>query len=387
MKLYRLVIIFHLIYLSVEAQNESKLIIDASLNQTNSNPLIRLRNSQGDDLLWVHSDNATNTFMGFSSGVANTGVSNTFIGSFAGILNMSADYNTAVGYSALSRNRSGELNTAVGSFACRNCQSGSYNTALGYFSLYNTNGAEYNTAIGYNAGSTWNNGYNNVFVGANTDVTTTGLFNVIAMGQGTGVSASSTARFGNSATMSYGGWANWTDVSDGRYKKNIRANVPGLEFILRLEPVTYNLDVSAISRDLNENQGKEWNIEMKNAIAEKEKMLQTGFIAQEVERIAREIGFDFSGVDAPKNEKDMYGLRYAEFVVPLVKAVQKLNTALLWQNEKLSDEIEQLAIQNEAMMQRLSSLEFDLGVGEELTQIGMEKSKRILVPKLKQSHN
>ncbi len=30
-------------------------------------------------------------------------------------------------------------------------------------------------------------------------------------------------------------------------------------------------------------------------------------------------------MDAPKNEKDPYGIRYAEFVVPLVKAVQELS--------------------------------------------------------------
>lgn len=30
-------------------------------------------------------------------------------------------------------------------------------------------------------------------------------------------------------------------------------------------------------------------------------------------------------MDAPKNYKDLYGLRYAEFVVPLVKAVPELN--------------------------------------------------------------
>jgi len=30
-------------------------------------------------------------------------------------------------------------------------------------------------------------------------------------------------------------------------------------------------------------------------------------------------------VDAPKNEGDRYGLRYSQFVVPLVKAVQELN--------------------------------------------------------------
>jgi hypothetical protein len=53
-------------------------------------------------------------------------------------------------------------------------------------------------------------------------------------------------------------------------------------------------------------------------------MLRSGFIAQDVEAAARSVGYDFSGVCAPKNEDDFYGLRYAEFVVPLVKSVQEL---------------------------------------------------------------
>ena len=44
---------------------------------------------------------------------------------------------------------------------------------------------------------------------------------------------------------------------------------------------------------------------------------------------ANELNFDFSGIDKPKNENDHYALRYAEFVVPLVKAVQELNAQLL----------------------------------------------------------
>jgi hypothetical protein len=55
----------------------------------------------------------------------------------------------------------------------------------------------------------------------------------------------------------------------------------------------------------------------------KSQIVYTGFIAQEVEQAAQETGYDFSGVDAPTSDKGMYGLRYAEFVVPLVKAVQE----------------------------------------------------------------
>jgi hypothetical protein len=55
------------------------------------------------------------------------------------------------------------------------------------------------------------------------------------------------------------------------------------------------------------------------------RMQFTGFSAQQVEKAAKQIGYDFSGVDAPKNDKDMYALRYSDFVVPLVKAVQELS--------------------------------------------------------------
>jgi hypothetical protein len=92
---------------------------------------------------------------------------------------------------------------------------------------------------------------------------------------------------------------------------------------MKLRPVTYYLDIAGISKELNEGRGKEIDQYSKLAIFEKEKILYSGFIAQEVEKAASQAGYDFSGVDRPKNEKDFYGLRYAEFVVPLVKAIQE----------------------------------------------------------------
>jgi len=56
---------------------------------------------------------------------------------------------------------------------------------------------------------------------------------------------------------------------------------------------------------------------------QKEAILYTGFVAQEVDAAAKALGYDFSGVDAPKSDNDYYGLRYAQFVVPLVQAVQE----------------------------------------------------------------
>ena len=56
---------------------------------------------------------------------------------------------------------------------------------------------------------------------------------------------------------------------------------------------------------------------------ESSSIVRTGFIAQEVEAAAQKVGFDFDGVSTPENETDLYGIRYAEFVVPLVKAMQE----------------------------------------------------------------
>ena len=52
-------------------------------------------------------------------------------------------------------------------------------------------------------------------------------------------------------------------------------------------------------------------------------MIHSGFIAQEVDSVADLCGFTSSIVHTPANETDPYGLAYAKFVVPLVKAVQE----------------------------------------------------------------
>ncbi|MBS3777137.1 MAG: tail fiber domain-containing protein, partial [Bacteroidales bacterium] len=38
----------------------------------------------------------------------------------------------------------------------------------------------------------------------------------------------------------------WSNFSDGRFKTNITPDVPGLEFILKLKPVTFNWDLQAL---------------------------------------------------------------------------------------------------------------------------------------------
>ncbi|MFM8916341.1 MAG: tail fiber domain-containing protein, partial [Bacteroidota bacterium] len=103
---------------------------------------------------------------------------------------------------------------------------------------------------------------------------------------------------------------------------------PGLDFILQLRPVTYRLDFDNMKSITGTD----------NMLGRGDKTTYTGFIAQEVESAANNLGFDFSGVDHSKNSGDLYGLRYAEFVTPLVKAVQELAK----QNQELLKMVEEL---------------------------------------------
>src|SRR5215831_9492476 len=70
---------------------------------------------------------------------------------------------------------------------------------------------------------------------------------------------------------------------------------------------------------------KEQDAGERERITAKEQTLYSGFIAQDVEKAANSIGYSFSAVDAPKNETDLYNLRYEDFVAPLVKAAQELS--------------------------------------------------------------
>ena len=103
--------------------------------------------------------------------------------------------------------------------------------------------------------------------------------------------------------------------------RNGQEDVAGLSFINGLRPVTYNMDVDAIEAF----HGRTLPPDLREAADAKEKIRYTGFIAQEVEQAAKNAGYDFSGVDIPKNPNESYGVRYGEFVVPLVKATQELN--------------------------------------------------------------
>ncbi|MDR1372241.1 MAG: tail fiber domain-containing protein [Dysgonamonadaceae bacterium] len=272
-----------------------------------------------------------NTAIGSSALYSNitTANYNTAIGSSALYFNTSGSSNTANGVCALYSNTTGGYNTADGHLALIGNTTGYYNTADGYLALYSNTTGSYNTAIGYYAGG---NNPNN-------------LTNSTAIGYAATATASNQVRIGDYDVTEIGGYVAWSNFSDGRAKKNIRTDVPGLAFINGLQPITYNLDLDAIDGLLKidgtkrvgeEELSQELKDIEKKARKAKEKVIQTGFIAQDVEKTAKSIGYDFSGVNV--DETGIYGLRYAEFVVPLVKAVQELSE----QNEQLQAQINEL---------------------------------------------
>ncbi len=121
-----------------------------------------------------------------------------------------------------------------------------------------------------------------------------------------------------------------------------------------LRPITYSLDVVSIAGKLGEDNSFDEDgnrvlqkvpQEIIDAIIQKSKQRKSGFAAQEVEELANTLGFDFGGVDKPENEGNFYGLRYAEFVVPIVKAIQEQQSTILNQQltiEELKKEVETL---------------------------------------------
>jgi len=250
--------------------------------------------------------------------------------------------NIAIGYNSLLFNQptsttNGVNNTATGSYSLTNNTTGTNNTAFGYNALQTNTIGSHNTAVGYNANVSSNN-----------------LGDATAIGSNAVTDASDKVVIGGPYPnyMVIGGYVGWSTFSDGRFKEDVRQDVPGLAFIEKLNPVTYSVDNESLIDHITQL--------MPDSIAQgyhrrdlAEGSLyhprQTGFIAQEVEASAQETGYDFDGVNPPKNPTDHYSLSYASFVVPLVKAVQEQQ-----------DQIEQLKAENAALQARLSAIESKL---------------------------
>ena len=291
----------------------------------------------GPAALYSNTVGTWNAATGYRALFANTtGFDNTANGSRALYSNTTGYQNTANGAYALKRNTTGEWNAANGVDALYYNTTGGGNTAMGPFALYSNTTGSNNTALGYD-----------------TDVSSSNLSNATAIGYGAIVSASNRVRIGNSSVSRIGGTVAWTNLSDGRIKENVQEAVPGLSFISQLRPVTYTLNTRKqddITMQAMPDSIKEKRMLSDADYLESSSIVRTGFIAQEVEAAAQKVGFDFDGVSTPQNETDLYGIRYAEFVVPLVKAMQE-------QQEIIEQQKNDFQRQLQLLLERIESLE------------------------------
>jgi len=281
---------------------------------------------------------------------------NVGIGNDALYNNSNGNDNVGIGSDALFNNSIGDDNIGIGRRALFNISNGDRNIGIGYNSLNaSVNGAQ-NTVVGFRSGEAISAHSDNAFFGAFAGRQLLGLGNTcvgmnsgvagsvptsysysVAIGHNSRITASNQVRIGTSLTTSIGGFEDWTKFSDGQFKSNIKEEVPGLDFIMKLRPVTYHLNTEKLKMLAGINEAVSSSADLQEAEKHVKNKLETGFVAQEVEAAAKTLGYEFSGVDQPQSDNDHYGLRYSTFVVPLVQAVQDQQEIINKQQKMIED--------------------------------------------------
>jgi trimeric autotransporter adhesin len=357
------------LYLNTASDNTANGFQALNLNITGT-----FNTAVGSQSLLNNDSGSYNSSNGYQSLYTNdTGYYNTAMGAASLFNNIGGNYNNAFGVNALYSNTSGSSNAAFGDFAFQNNTTGSANVAVGSYALNFNSSANLNNAVGVEALYLNTTGTHNVAVGSralynnstgdnNTSIGNeagfisgfSNLSNTVTVGYNSVTNTPGLALLGNTATSFCGGYTNWFNFSDGRFKTNVKENVAGLEFIKALRPVTYTVDIHKLDKFIYKDKAAEYEKNLESFIEEKNNKVETGFIAQEVEAAAKKLGYDFDGVNIPKDPTiSHYTLSYASFVVPLVKAVQEQQEIIDIQNQK----IKLLEDTNVEILKRLEKLE------------------------------
>jgi len=302
-----------------------------------------------------------NTVVGSGAGSAlNTGHRNTLMGQGAGGLLTTATHTVAIGNAAASGYDTETHNLAIGHIALGgSVAGGEYNVAIGSFTLDALTSADYNVAVGYQAGTAVTTGGNSVYVGRQAGLgTTTGYDNTFVgaeagvtnddghsntalgkeagyhlssgdnntlLGRGAGLSASPSGQIdtednrvciGNNSVTNASIKVDWTVTSDKRDKTDVEPLKMSLDFINKLNPVTYRWDMRS-----------DYDNQTPNGTHKKPQLL-AGFLAQDVEAIERTYGYKVENKTAVLTNVQKngdYGLTYAKFIPVLINAVKELS--------------------------------------------------------------
>jgi hypothetical protein len=235
------------------------------------------------------------------------GSDNTGVG-YASLYNTTGNTNSALGSHSLFKDTMGGGNTGIGDDSLFSNTIGNGNTGVGEISLYNNTTGSGNTAVGYSA-----------------DVASQDLTNATAIGANALVDASNHVRIGDTNVTQIGGEVGWSALSDLRAKTDIQDLDLGLDFVMALRPVSFQLKQGNGRTDM-------------------------GFIAQDVEAL---IGDDYNVLGIGADKDHTLSLRYTDFIAPLVKAVQEQQVTIAAQQAKIDAQQKEM----EAFETRLAALE------------------------------
>lgn len=240
----------------------------------------------------------------------------TIIGANAMNSALTAGYTTIIGADAAVSGTGYQKTTAIGASALRN---GAHNSsvAVGYWSAP-TISSEQCVFVGESSG------YRNV----QGDVLSGKITNSIAIGYGARINGDNEIQIGGHNQRLYAP----TTVnirSDGRDKTDIKPLEKGLEFVMKLKPVTGYYDrrdsyVDELFQDLPEDERSEklrkWWAKPKKDGSHKEDRLRHWFIAQDVAALEAEYG----QLPMVNLNYDTYTIEYETFIPVLTKAIQEL---------------------------------------------------------------
>ncbi|NCC04050.1 MAG: hypothetical protein EOM37_08410, partial [Proteobacteria bacterium] len=280
-----------------------------------------------------------NNAVGFQALYSNTsGYLNDALGYQALFSNQTGFSNVAVGKDALYSNVDGARNTAVGLAALRST-TGNSNTGLGFRAGRAITSGEGNVAIGYEVGyTTLATGSNNILIGTSSAVDTPAadtsnflnignVINANISSQLVGINRGTTLaihpfQVGTSSSNGNGAYLTsagvWTSISDARVKENVKPLAYGIDDLMKLRPVSYDM----------------------KGTHEK----QIGLIAQEVMKVVPEV---VSG-----SEETRYGLSYDTLLALAIKSIQELKVA----NDNQAKTVAQLSEENVQLRAKIQDL-------------------------------
>jgi hypothetical protein len=253
---------------------------------------------------------------------------NTIIGSLCFNNTSGGIQNTVLGYDSLSANTIGQNNTAIGAFVLNSNTAGSNNIGIGNNSL--TFGTNNNDNIGIGLNSLSNiTGSQNIKIGNRTGNEVFRGNNNILIGYGSSTSSSlnpvsNEITLGNSDIITLRCAVNAiSSLSDSRDKSDINKLEVGLDFVEKLNPVTFKWD----RRDKYENGVRDGS--------KKQHTVNTGFLAQDLKKLQDDNNLHYLDLVYESNP-DKLEAKYGNLIPVLVKAIKDLSLEVKELKSKLA---------------------------------------------------